>query len=114
MVLPLFPEQRVPAGVAYALIIPVGLAERALVLHAAFAHDRTGMRVAGIVAAFEAIAADNVEKIIHDCLQTLCHIALPPPAAADAVADMRLANLIILIDDGDAADGVAVQCDGPL
>lgn len=62
-------EQRIPAGIAYALVVPVGLAQRAFILHAAFAHHCAGAGVTGVVAAIETIVADNIEEIVHDGLK---------------------------------------------
>jgi len=58
-------QNRIPAGVADSLIVPVGASQGTLIGHPALFHHHSGMWISGIVTAFDTIRIDPVEKEVN-------------------------------------------------
>ena len=75
------------------LVIPVGVAKCALILHADFLHHAAGCGIVFIMTGRNSPKASLSEQIINSSGRCLRHDAIPPPFFAQTLADFSFTNI---------------------
>ena len=101
-------QNSVHTGVNDSFVAEIRLTQRALVPQTAFSHHSAGRRVLGVVLRLDAVGADLPEQVRYDGGKRLARDALPPEAAADAVADVQDAQPLVAVHHADGADGLTL------
>ena len=102
--IPVAPQQRPAADVAYSLVVDARAAPDAFFPHAGLFHDAAGFGIVHVMAGHDPVEADGVKEIVHDGPQGFRHDAAAPEGPAQAVADFGGLNGFLQLHDGDASD----------